>query len=128
MMRNLIERRKTAFVPDRGYTSFGALPSVPVTMPAAPWEEATKVVHDHPPRNAGGRSYMIEIFGVKFASLTQAALALHIDKRTLIDAHRARRVDVLIDNLLQREATGRRKHQTITTLAQRYAALQAMVG
>lgn len=30
---------KTVEVPDRGYTAFGPLPRVKVTMSKAPWEE-----------------------------------------------------------------------------------------
>lgn len=109
------QRRKTTLIPNRAYASSGVLPSVPVTLPAAPWEDAVMVTVPPRPINTG-KAQCVRIMGQQFPSLTKAAELLAVDKRTLMEAYRTGRIDNLLGNLLKRETTGQRPHKTITAL------------
>lgn len=57
-----------------------------VTMPAAPWEDGTpaKQYQPRPPRRrSGGKAQAIVFDGVAYASLTKAAKAIGVDRKTL---------------------------------------------
>lgn len=120
------QRRKTTLIPNRAYVCSGALPVVAVTMPAAPWEDATRV--DAMPSRLPntGKARAVYIKGVRFSSLTRAAAELKIDKRTLMEAARDNRLDALLETLRKREATGQRPHTTVTKLFP-YMARAAMI-
>lgn len=57
-----------------------------VTMPAAPWEggsPAKQFQPKQPRRRSGGRAQALVFDGVTYASLTKAAKALGVDRKTL---------------------------------------------
>jgi hypothetical protein len=83
-----------------------------VTMPAAPWESgapAKKHKPKPPRRRSGGKAQALVFDGVPYASLTKAAKALGVDRKTL-------------DSALRSEAAMQRMR---TMLAQRQMAVDA---
>lgn len=114
-------QRKIAFVPDRSYiSSFGALPVVPVTLPAAPWEasvQSAKPTTAQQPTHASTAPQGVVVMGKGFRSITQAASQLLLSKQAMLENHRAGTLDQFIAATLEREKAGKRKNLTLMRLA-----------